>query len=1428
MEKLNPFQENNLRSLLELAKKLNERRFFETFLNDAQFKIVDYILSLDQVEVWSQFLEGNCYVQYKYLDKIEKPVLNAILEDGVDDDEEEEEEEEAAAGGKEERVNKGVGIGGKLRKQDSVADAKSNTKIKQENGNKRTGNVKTDEAQRAEENIELSFDEGIKMSKKLALHIRYLLWEKAIDFYYDTQELNQNETGVGMSIKEVSDDYELMDSMQYETAEHKNEPPKVDATKNVREVEDDYDDYDDEDDEDEKQEVDKNKKDNGDGNKGLDEENHFNFTQSSQDNELEYNEKKQLVLKVPVLIFENATNTGQTDKGTFLPQLPSYSSSVSSFPATSAAAAAAAATSSSSSSSSATTTAMHTEDKKADQDNLIKEFNKVYHNFEYDRETLFKRRKLEQSDLRLEKKDEKNGNSATHAMNIALGLTSTSLQHLLSTIHSKRNKVALNDHELRNLFMDVRKNRGKWANDDRVGQEELYEACEKVVTELRNYTEHSTFFLNKVSKREAPNYGLIIKKPMDLNTVMKKLKNLLYNSKKEFVDDLMLIWSNCLTYNADPKHFIRAHAIAMQKKTQKLAPTIPDITIKTRAELEKEEEAEAEAEKKGGTTGSVERATEQDNDDDASGSSSGKHTSKKGRKRTRQDEVKTEEVKNQDPNGTSSSTPNIGNGTPVEEKPNGVHEAEEEDEEEDENMASSSGAMAGAGGAENEEDEFDPELQAWKTLTSKSRANYCEQRSKLFNEKGYLRSEAPAIIRKSDEMAHFNEYLSNEEVISKAKSLLENDEPYMMEYDVSGGVPGFAYSGVTEEQEEASENKLVDIYLQQTGGDASKIKSDFTLLQDSGLNKLYVENITEIQEIRKICFKISLIRQMQTQQFVHHTQMKQPEIEHIKEVDTDAASKLPNHDPYTHEIQYCVLRRNVAKIAMQTGFETAAPSAINTLAQIAEKYIGNIAKSLKLHTETNSRNRLNDPQEVLLLSLLENGVDKPDDLYTFIQERVMKQQDKLKDLRVKLSNFLKDLLRPGLENFNEKSFADNSEQFMTGDFSNDLGDDFFGFKELGLDKEYNMLTSSIPIHLLHSRLHNQFSSTGGANKRHKFEDLQEYEPEKLHASDVEKQIGLLKPFYSKLNERSKQQFIKLQKKKGESLDLPDDNLFVLIEDEELPQKQRNIRPKLPPTGKITAIKKKIIANSFFLKEEDELPKLEPIPVAGKQAVPKTSDAEKSNQKGDKVNDSSKESNDEGAKKTDSEEKSKENKDIAMNGTADEKSLSIEKDAKIIDSEQVKGSKDETKDEGKNKEPSIDGGKEDGPSKDEGKAEESSKDEDKGEDSSKDEGKAEESSKVEGKAEDSSKDEGEAEETLNNEAKKEIVDEDAGKYPTSGHKKDVSDENTVNVENVENDDVDVEMKDTEDKKDTASVPPEAPNKALDTADLDSNRDIAHED
>ena len=1072
MEKLSTFEHNNPKKLFELAKRLHSSNFFESYLNETHLKVLDYIILLNNAEIWDNFLEGNCTITFS-----KDPEASEVVksEEGIADN------------------------------NDNVSDTP-----------------------------ELLFEEGSKMVKMLALHIRYLLWEKAIDYYY------KNTGSSSEQVVEVDDDFEMIDTLDnFSDDEDKEKEAEKEekAQPKVREVEDDYDDEDEEEEESDQKDDKDDNKDNEQSENGI--------------YQWKYNDEKQIVLQVPVSLVTVAPDTSseiqtesQDGSGSTGSEPPKSSSNGDS-----------------------------PDSNADDQEKLIREYNKVYHNFEYDRETLIKRRKLEKSDLQLE--DSKNGNADStkdglsglgeaDSMGISLGTGSTSLKHLLSTIQLKRDDVPLNDHELRTLFMDVRKNRGKWANNDRVGQEELYEACEKVVVELRGSTEHSTPFLNKVSKREAPNYGLIIKKPMDLNTVMKKLKSFAYNSKQEFVDDLMLIWSNCLTYNTDPKHFLRAHAIAMQKKTSKLIPTIPNITIRSRQEVEREEELENE---RVGTPMA----------------SAGK-SMKKGRKR-RQDQIKTE-VDPATPIATAvasaigSPVPVTGVSENIVENGNVSNDEEEEEEEDNENINGE------ANGISEEDDELDPELQAWRTITAKSRAHYCAERAALFDEKFHLRSDARAIIRQSREMSNFNQYLTNKEVISKSSNLLENDEPYLLEYDITGGLPGLKYKGIDKEEEEKREQSLVDVFLQQANGDASNIKSDFVLPIDSGLNKMYTENIKEMQEIRKICFKISLIRQMQTQQFVHHTQMKQPEIEVIREVDVDAVSKLPNHDPFTDQIQFSVLRRNIAKIAMQTGFESSEPFAINTLTQVAEKYMGNLIKTLKLHTETSSNNRLNE-KEIVLLSLLENGIDKPDDLYTFVQERIIKQHDKLTDLRSKLSNFLKELLRPGLENFNERSFEDNSEQFMTGDFSNDLGDDFFGFKELGLDKEFKMLSSSIPIYLLHSRLHNSFTNSGSASKRNKYEDLQEYTAQFLTAADVHKQVGLLRPFYSKLNEKSKAHFVKLQKKKGEPTDLPEDNLLVLIEDEELPQKQRNIRPRLPPTGKITAIKKKIVANSFFLSDDED-------------------------------------------------------------------------------------------------------------------------------------------------------------------------------------------------------------------------------------------------
>jgi transcriptional activator SPT7 len=45
-------------------------------------------------------------------------------------------------------------------------------------------------------------------------------------------------------------------------------------------------------------------------------------------------------------------------------------------------------------------------------------------------------------------------------------------------------------------------------------------------------------------------YATVIANPMDFQTMLKKVKQKTYKSKREFKDDLELIWTNCYTYNA--------------------------------------------------------------------------------------------------------------------------------------------------------------------------------------------------------------------------------------------------------------------------------------------------------------------------------------------------------------------------------------------------------------------------------------------------------------------------------------------------------------------------------------------------------------------------------------------------------------------------------------------------------------------------------------------------------------------------------------------------------------------------------------------------------------------------------------------------------------------------------------------------------------
>ncbi|KAH3683423.1 hypothetical protein WICPIJ_005606, partial [Wickerhamomyces pijperi] len=1134
---LDIFQRNDIDKLYNLTRKLWRQGTFQYYLNNQQLLVLQCILdSSDSRLLFEKFMGSQ--ISFKFVERA------------------------------------------KLKSQDTDEANK-----KTQDNNETHGNSQPQQQQQQQQDIsytDSSIANGVESARQLALRIRYVLWDAAIDYYYDTEQDTMEEP---YALFEDSEDEQVEElKANDDAAVATTGESKETEVKQGRAIAED-DDYDDEEDEEEK--------------------------------------KKEEAQQQPDTA-EPATQqtiSHQTDDhGNIILEVPIVDNDED----------------------------LHQLDNKI----LMSNFNKIYHNFEHDKETLIKRQKLEENDKLLEENAEeeeeddevqettKDGNplpkketaaksKKDSQLSMNLGAANLSLKHLLRTIESNKSKLNLSDTELRQLITEVRKNRSKWASDDKIGQEELYEACEKVIIELRNHTEHSTAFLNKVSKRDAPNYYQIIKRPMDLNTILKKLKTFQYKSKSEFVEDVMLIWKNCLQFNTDPKHFLRAHAIAMQKKSLGLIHLIPDITVKDRKE--------------------VEEAFKDQDDGSATPAPSGKNTAGKGKKRSRNGEVLEkkeladaeehkvkEEEKEQSvvpPSATTdAATKTTTTGDDVAMVDGSVLEDEEADGDSNEYLNV------------EDNDKDDMEMQTWKNLTAKTRADYCIARSMLFEqpETGTkpeeaekqqtvkdgepelkkqkvehqqpfrLNPDAPALVRDKKNMREFEKFLgsyqSRKRTFKSEDSSLENDaeqeqqeqedqssatdkesKPYLIEYDINGGIPGIPYAGVSGLQLDQEEQKLID-QVMQTGLQPSCYSSSDS---HGGLNKVINSNIELMQEIRRICYKISIIRQMQQQHHIHHSHLKPAPYNPIDDtVDLDPISRLPNREKHDKRVVFEVLRKRVAKLAMQTGFESAGGFAIDTLTQITGDYMDNLMRTIKTHLESPSVNRQQKRKNVLRLALLQNGITKFDELHGYVHENVIRQTGKLQELKGKLSGFLKSLLRPAVQDLNEGAFADNSEQFMNGDFSNELGDDFFGFKELGLDKELGVLGNTIPLHLLQSRLADQSQAdTTGQPSRPAFEW---YRPDPVQEDAIKLQIKTFQPFLAQVLHKNKLAQSKQFKTKREIADYMDSKTNLTLPEEEDYNKRTN-KSKLPPNGKIiVTLKKKLSAISYYIPEDTELLQSEPV------------------------------------------------------------------------------------------------------------------------------------------------------------------------------------------------------------------------------------------
>lgn len=372
----------------------------------------------------------------------------------------------------------------------------------------------------------------------------------------------------------------------------------------------------------------------------------------------------------------------------------------------------------------------------------------------------------------------------------------------------------------------------------------------------------------------------------------KKLKGLQYKSKKEFVDDLNLIWGNCLKYNAEITHPLRKNANAMRKEAEKLIPLIPDLVVRPRAEVEAEERRKQNG-------GDDEGGDE--SDDEPIMSSRGRKSGVKGSKARKS---------GQSGHGRESSTPGL------DQKPtlqlNGLlgnhgHEGSEAGFDGSQNgfatppvgsitpggmngiLAHGSQAdgmdidgpsingLTSALGAAAEDHQEDDEDKIWKQVTKKDRALVAKERNRLFRG-DRLNPDEPALLRSKAGMRRW--------LRQQKQAQIDTARP-----DASGPPANSAVQAsetLAEGMEVEDERNLPDYYdylsaipdiparlqwVEDADGQLVERSEEFLRMVPPGMftapkgmlpSKLEA-NMKQMQDTRKLCSKIGVIKQMQLQ-----------------------------------------------------------------------------------------------------------------------------------------------------------------------------------------------------------------------------------------------------------------------------------------------------------------------------------------------------------------------------------------------------------------------------------------------------------------------------------------------------------------------------------------------------------------------------------
>ncbi|KAG8907063.1 Transcriptional activator spt7 [Tulasnella sp. 403] len=600
---------------------------------------------------------------------------------------------------------------------------------------------------------------------------------------------------------------------------------------------------------------------------------------------------------------------------------------------------------------------------------------------------------------------------------------------------------------------------------------------------------------------------------MDLQTMQKKVKAHVYKNKQEFAADLNLIWDNCLTYNSDPSHPLRRSAMFMRKKADHILERITDKNERPQpvnVRLLKPPPAQHYAKSR-----TIESSDEEDSGTPLANG------------RT-----------NHQPNGiVNGAHPKGPNGIVPTSLPNGTATHDE--------PASS---VLGKRRVSRPDDM--PFLERPAIVrTPQSMATFRDVDLEM---QRYLDSEGAGPSRLPSNS--FVRQDIGQRVQKKLKTMTDDDQGVYYPYDTLLGLPSVdapvptrrkvPRSSLTKNQQCSTPDRLQedgrllggwwqamgDPTVQGSGLPQLPQSEDLTttpvrtkrkrspsvrhrkrVATDSppqGLKGLMERNIQTLRKMRKTHYRLNALQAGEEPR-----PLSPPPRDDGARGRKRRSGKLRGAIPLEGGKALAKSRMDAlgSMLLEHAGFEGASKAALSVLTDAAADFMMNLGRTLRFYTDKYGQNMT--PEEIILHTLFENGTLEIQELERYIKDDVERYGYKISELERKLTQAYNDQVEP-LTIEDDALFEEGGDALISGNWTDMLGEDFFGFRALGLDKELGMTTFSVPSRLFHGKAKRQDAAALEAASK---EPPPPYPPPLpfilVSNNPADPPIGLLQPFY---------------------------------------------------------------------------------------------------------------------------------------------------------------------------------------------------------------------------------------------------------------------------------------------------------------------------